>query len=470
MGRFRLSPRWVTVPFSPSTEAPRASSDVEVRPTRWWRALVVLVLGSHIGAVGYLFAVRWTGGIGWEWLSRFLTACFVTGILYHAAERLVERPTSARRRFMFYAFLIFAARDYVVPFSPHLADLMSLTTVWCILRSQVPALSPSALLRKLAGRVYGTGLFLLVCWDLLIAVEARGNIGLLSDWPKTTAYSVVFATSHFTLIGLIVALYARAATRSLDPLLRTRLAGLLSAGGLYILLFSCDLLIRLGNGGSGEAGGPVVQAIKHGIENIALLCFYLALNMGPRLSGFILRHHQRRSLAEAHRSVVSLAVYLSETIAERSSHILPVYAVAVGERLGLSPPELGHLREAAAVVALVYRHQLPGWESDGACERAAAAAEAPPLLPRAYQERLQALVVIEKIVREQALPYYATTERTLPAASIIRAVRDYLVYGSLEPLQEGAGSEYAPDVVAALRALLLEWAGNDHLAPREADA
>lgn len=431
----------------------------------------MLLLGGHLGAVGYLFAVQWTGGLGWEWFSRFLTALFVAAILYHAAQRLVERPTSIRRRFMFYAFLLLAAREYVVPISPHVADLMSLTTVWFVLRSQIPALSPSALIRRLAGWAYGTSLLLLAYLYLCTTAEAWASFALVTDWRQNTAYSVVFATGHFTLIGLIVGLYARAAVRSLDPLLRTRLAGLLSAGGLYILLFAGDLVIRLEKNGSGEAGGPAIQATKHGIEAIALLSFYLALNMGPRLSSFILRRHQRRSLAEAHRSVVSLAVHLSQTIAERSNHILPIYAVAVGERLGLSPQELGYLREASAVVALVYRNELPGWEADGsgAGAHAPAAAGAPPPLPAAYQERLQALVAIEKIVREHALPYHVSGERTQPAAAIIRAVRDYLVCGGIEPLEEGAGREYAPNTVAALRELLMEWAGAD-LAPCKGDA
>ncbi|HEX6971020.1 MAG TPA: hypothetical protein VF234_02230 [Limnochordia bacterium] len=427
------------------------------------RLTIAALVGCHLGIVAYVLAAR-NGGIDSEWLTRFSQAFFIATILCHATDRLLERPASQARRLLFVGFFIYALRDYMVGYAPPVADLMSLTTVWCVLRSQGPVLNPAPVVRRLSDVVYAVSFALLVG----LALGETGGAGFAADWPDSMAYALAFSTAHLVLMGLIVGLYAQAAIASFDPLLRARLIGLVIAAVCYIWVFVGDFVIRISYGGLPEAGGVLVQTIKHVLTSLGLASFYLSLSMGPRLEGFILRQYQRWSLAEAHRSVVSLAVFLSESIAERTNHILPTYAVAVGEALGLSPAELEHLREAATVVALIHRHELPPWESDCAWGAVRTDRPAPDALGSAYHARLQALIAIERIVREQAVPYHVKGRATSVAASIIRVVRDYLVQGDLERLRHGAGRDYAPEVVAVLTALLARW-GGEELAPAAAD-
>jgi hypothetical protein len=175
--------------------------------------------------------------------------------------------------------------------------------------------------------------------------------------------------------------------------------------------------------------------------------------MGDKARSFILSWH-RIYTGQAQKRLISLVLYISEAVALEEDHILPTLALRLAERLSVTPEQRRIVREAAAVLAIIRRHDLPDmrqqWQDPKPFDSKPDTNIKLKNRVSPFEERLDELERVNAVLDALPATYSMNRENGLLEVEILRVVVAYLTNTPMQDLLAGRGRDYSPRVVDAL--------------------
>lgn len=416
------------------------------------KILITLIVVLHILLQIHLSGLSFYSGVPINELLDLVVVVLLALIWRGSWVKFAADPT-AQKRDVFAAFTVVNLRQYLDLFLlpsvvEILADFLSLTTVYLMLRSQAKTIFLSYTKQRWVRRFY------IICSALILVLGIA--LELMPAVTLQYLYMFVFTGSHLVIVALVLFWYFIASLTSSDLLVGWRFRFLVLAAVAYFAMFLFNMFATLLGRYDLPGWDVTFLSIKTGLIAIGLYSIYLAFSMSSSFAELLLKISARRRSSEIWDDLILLAARLSDVVAARPGNIVSVYAASIAKELGLSESQQEVLRSAANTAYLLWYDELPELSMNGVPKLGAKESPANQLASPVtlFAEQLFHLQAVSKVLRAVDRPYGTRRSHVPIESRILRVVLDYLRFGSLDMLQVEKGKTYDPRIVDSLTRLV----------------